>query len=142
MFMLVNALMLAASAVPLPAHQVTIDHRGNSVTASYRADIAIDTRQRGTSAGLRPSTRRCDWQAVVQVGRTVNGSTLPARIVATDRSQKGSLAGDCAVLKDQINAAVARRTPAIEQRLAAIAADDRATLLAEIDRLAVVASND
>jgi hypothetical protein len=136
------ATAMAALSIPIDTHQVTVQHQGRDVTAAYTATIDIETRQRGIAPPMRASTQQCDWQAVVKVERSVAGSTLPARLVATDRSQKGTIAGDCRMLGRQIDGAVAGRAPAIEQRLAAIAGEDRATLLAEIDRLAVVASND
>lgn len=139
---LAAASAIAALAVPIDAHQVTIQHQGRDVTAAYDATVEIETRQRGIAPPMRASTQQCDWQAVVKVERSVTGSTLPARLVATDRSQKGTIAGDCRALARQIDRAIAGRAPAIQQRLAAIASEDRATLLAEIDRLAVVASND
>ncbi|MDX2211605.1 MAG: hypothetical protein SFV20_14750 [Sphingopyxis sp.] len=128
-------------AIPIASHPVTIDHKGRNVSARYDASVSIETRQIGVAMSIRPGTQRCSWRAVVKVGRHVEGSSLPARIVATDTSQQGSIAGDCRQLRTNIEREVARRAPAIQQRVAAIAEQDRDVLLAEVNSTTTLAGN-
>ncbi|TKD53006.1 hypothetical protein [Sphingomonas baiyangensis] len=131
-------------ATPIPAtiddaleHRVTIDHRGTAIGAIYRADVAIETDQRGIAPPSRPSTQRCHWTASVTVARTLEGSGVAGeRAIATDRTLKGSRPGACMTQRGAIEREVAARTPAVRDRLIAAAEADRSTLLAELEAVA------
>lgn len=116
-------------------HRVTVAHGSGDLAAVYRANVAIETRQRGISPPNRQSTAQCHWKAVVSVDRTLEGSatTSPARAVATDRSIGGQRPGNCVAARSAIEREVAERTPAVREHLIAVAEADRRNLVAELD---------
>ncbi|HTG38922.1 hypothetical protein [Sphingomonas sp.] len=116
-------------------HRVTVAHRGADVAATYRARVALDTRTRGAHLPNRPSRQICRWTAAITVERALDGAAASSRPVASDRSLSGTHPGACDTARPAIEAEVARRTPAVRDRLIAAAEADRATLLAELDAL-------
>jgi hypothetical protein len=131
----------AAVAVPLTAteaHEVRIEHSSGAVDARYHGRLVVAHRQVGAVApGGRASTLRCAWQADVVVDRAArhpSGSTM-ARSITRDRVLTGSRPGWCAGARQAIDREVAARSADIRTHLLAVADEDRATLMAETDRL-------
>jgi hypothetical protein len=118
-------------------HRVAVEHRGGTVDAAYRAELSIHHRQVGSvSAPGRASTLRCQWRADLDVARDARhaagsaGRALRRQGVAT-----GSRAGWCGAHREAIAREVAGRADEWRRHMLAVAEEDRADLLAEIDRL-------
>lgn len=116
-------------------HRISVAHRGGDVAAVYRANVEIETRQRGISPPNRPSTAQCHWQATVSVDRVLEGPSgaSPARAVASDRSISGHQPGNCTSARGAIERQVAERSPEVRDHLIAVAEADRRDLVAELD---------
>lgn len=115
----VTSLALAVAPQPI-AHSVTVEHQSAPLNATYRADVDVSTRQIGMSAGARPSTARCLWQARVGVVREVarEQGTPYSRRLDADKLIEGSRPGSCASVTRQL-----------ERDLAAIQGDVRAHVI-------------
>jgi hypothetical protein len=116
-------------------HRITLAHGGADMAAVYRANVSIETRQRGISPPNRQSTAQCHWQAMVSVDRVLEGPSgaSPARAVASDRSIGGHRPGTCASARGAIEREVAERSPAVREHLIAVAEADRRNLVAELE---------
>ncbi|WP_315763011.1 hypothetical protein [Sphingomonas sp. Y38-1Y] len=127
------ALTLAALTLgEMLEHRVTVAHAGTEHAATYRARVALDTKTIGAHTPNRPSRQQCAWTAAVTVERALDAAPAAARPVATDRTLKGVHPGACQTARPAIEDNVARRSPAIRDRLVAAAENDRATLVAEL----------
>jgi hypothetical protein len=124
------------AAGPAEAHRVQIDHRGHSVDVVYRGSTTVAHRQQGAAgAPGRPHTLRCAWRASVEVhreARSAAGHVMSRRIVA-DEALTGARPGWCAAQRGAIAADVAARSGKVRDHLLAVARDDHATLVAELD---------
>lgn len=137
-----------AAALPAPqtasavdtthAHDVRIDHRHGPIDARYQGRLVVSQRQVGAVApNGRPSSLRCVWQADVVVDRAAHhpsGSTM-LRAIRRDAVMTGSRPGWCTGARTAIDREVAARTDRVRAQLAAIAADDRPTLVSEVESL-------
>lgn len=115
-------------------HRVVVPHPAGEVAATYRARVAIETRTLGANTPNRPSRQICRWTAGVVVERALDGGVAP-RIVASDRTLRGSRPGACEAARPAIETEVAARSPAVRDRLIAAAEADRTTLVAEVQAL-------
>lgn len=119
-------------------HRVAIDHAGKSLTAVYEPQTTIRTKQVGTLAPNRPNSARCLWTAEVSVARHLeqsDGSMAPGahRVLAPAKQLEGSFAGRCSHGERQVERALAARDDEVSQHVLAVAAQDRAALLAELE---------
>ncbi len=140
----ISALSVAGLAVPASAaesvafqHQVIIPHENSQLTAVYQPTTKVSFRQIGNMTPNRPSTARCLWQAEVAVERRLQppagqGSHLVRTLVPT-KLIKGQTNGRCAQGKDQFNATIARRSDEVRDHVLAVAAEDHAALMAELN---------
>lgn len=114
-------------------HRVTLTHNGAEVAATYRARVTLDARTIGAHTPNRPSRQMCAWTAAVAVERSF-GDAVP-RVIASDRTLRGTRPGACETARPAIAEEVARRSPAVRERLMAAADADRRALVAELDAL-------
>ncbi len=133
-------LMLSAivvtSDVPLE-HRTRVDHTSGSVEAHYTGTVHLVAKQVGSPGpGGRASTLRCEWSAKLAVNREARheaGGLLSHSM--TDREGIAlSRPGWCNSHRGAVKAEIASRTDELQQRLVALAAEDRDTLLAQVER--------
>ncbi|TKD51549.1 hypothetical protein [Sphingomonas baiyangensis] len=123
----------------MPAETLTrtIDLPSGAVTAEYRGDVEIATKQIGAVApGGRPSTLRCSWTASLNVERqATGGGVIAARSFTLPKVAEGSRSGWCDGQRKAIGKEVAQRvqTGAYLERAANA---DRGKLRADFDQLA------
>lgn len=130
-------LMASAFASAGPVHHTQIEHQGNPIAVSYRADTDLTTRQIGMSAGTRRSTERCLWTARVGVVRELsraNNGSISHRLDA-DKVLSGSRPGSCTLTQHQIAKDLARRDDDVRAHLAAVAVQDRSQALADLEAM-------
>ena len=75
----VGVLVGAALASPALAlgHEVVIEHPAGTIAADYDCAVRIETHQVGAaSAGGRPSSLSCEWNASLSVERTAKVGTV------------------------------------------------------------------
>ena len=120
------------------AHDVRIDHRTGAIDARYDGRLVVSHRQVGAAAPSgRQSSLRCVWQADVVVDRAArhpSGSTM-MRSITRENVMNGSRPGWCVGARTAISRDVAARADQVRAHVTAVAADDRPTLLSEIDTL-------
>lgn len=132
--------LLLGSAVPAPMleHRVAVPHAAGQIDARYRGQLVVSHRQVGSvSAPGRPSTLRCRWEASLAVERQglhASGSAV-MRSLRRDGVAKGSRPGWCETSRAAIEQEVAARSEDWQRHMLALAEEDRADLLAEIERL-------
>jgi hypothetical protein len=133
-------LMLSAivvtSAVPLE-HRTQVDHASGSVEARYVGTVQLVPRQLGSPGpGGRPSTLRCEWRANLAVEREARHETggLLSRSIVDSDGLKLTRPGWCNSSRSAVVAEVAARSDVLQERLLAIAAEDRAALLEQVER--------
>lgn len=137
--MIIGLMTLTAAAVA--THTVQIDHHGTPVQAVYSARADVTSRTIGAHTPNRMDSRRCLWQATIHVDRKLENSAALARTVSSDKVLKGSQAGNCQSNGKAIERELARHDDSIRDHMLAIAEQDRAPLLAEIDSVRSFASN-
>ncbi|PCD03927.1 hypothetical protein COC42_06270 [Sphingomonas spermidinifaciens] len=116
-------------------HRVTVSHGGAEHAATYRARVTLDTKTIGAHTPNRPSRQHCAWTAAITIERALDAAPQAARAVATDRTLRGTHPGACQTARPAIAETVARRSPAVRDRLVAAVEADRATLAAELAAL-------
>lgn len=134
-------LILMAMAATAATHSVQIDHRGSSIQAVYSAQTRLSTRTVGAGAPNRMDDRRCLWTATISVERRLTHSPALARTLSTDRQISGTQPGACVGNRKAIEGELARRDELIRDHLTAVAQQDHAPLLAELDAARNLASN-
>lgn len=127
------ALGLLALAAVAAAHSVELEHGGGRIGAQYHARTEVETRTIGAYAPNRMESRRCLWTATVVVDRQLAGHVALNRTVSRDLQLKGSLAGACKGRDGHIAREVARHAEKVRAHLVAVAEEDRARLVAELD---------
>ncbi len=135
---------LALAIAPQPvAHSVTVDHQSAPVNATYRADVAVSTRQIGMSAGARPGTARCIWEARVGVVRDIaRGEGTPvSRRLDADRLFEGSRPGSCMEVTAQVERDLGRHQDAVRAHVKQVAERDEPNLRADLRALTELAQN-
>ncbi|BAI97418.1 hypothetical protein Sj15T_18550 [Sphingobium sp. TA15] len=135
--LLILASSAAAIAVATPIHSAEITHASNAYRASYETESTVRFREVESRFANRPSMPVCRWQAELVVNRDVamQGRALAAVAKPIHRFAplSGSHAGSCAAARDEIEAEVARHAGARAAEAVAVARQDRATLLGELD---------
>jgi hypothetical protein len=135
MFLIVASTAVLAAATPV--HNAEISHGARAYTASYDAQPSLTLRQVEPRFANRAAVPACRWQADLTVNRAVatDGRTVSAFGKAIHRFAplSGSYAGSCATARSQIDAQVARHMQAMAAEASAIARQDRATLVRELD---------
>ena len=128
---------VAAGSADAIEHHVRLDHHKGAVEARYRTTVDIAHRQVGAvGPGGRSASLRCAWSANVTVDREARaGAGLSTRSVERRAAIAGSRPGWCAGQRRAIAQEVARRGDEVRAHMLAVAEEDRAGLLAEIDRL-------
>jgi hypothetical protein len=139
---IISSLALAIAPQPV-AHSVTVDHQSAPVKATYRADVEVSTRQIGMSAGARPSTARCTWQARVGVVRDIarEDGTPISRRLDEDRRFEGSRPGSCMAATAQIERDLGSHQEAVRAHVKQVAERDEQNLRAELRALTELAQN-
>jgi len=131
MFTLIAGLVLGSAIAP-DHPPVALQHRGRAVTATYRPAVRVAHRQIGSTApGGRAATLRCVWTASIAVERHArrdDGLTV-VRHLAAD-SVTGSRPGWCS---KTVRVDTARIDAHVRQQVAAAAAADDTSLLADLD---------
>lgn len=143
MFLIISsALALAIAPQPI-THSVTVDHQSGPLNATYRADVAVSTRQIGISAGTRPSTARCLWEARVGVIREVAREQGPsyARRLDADTRLDGSRPGSCATVARQLERDLQAQGPAVRAHVVEVAQRDQDRLRADLRTMTELAQN-
>jgi hypothetical protein len=139
-FFSVAGLMLSAivvtSDLPLE-HRTRVDHASGSMEAHYVGTVHLVPKQVGSPGpGGRTSTLRCEWSVMLTVNREARheaGGLLSHTM--TDREGLTlSRPGWCNSSREAAKAEVASRTDELQQRLVALVAEDRDTLLAQVER--------
>lgn len=138
--MLMLSLLSAFAGI---AHQAPLVHRGAAYDITYKPRVEVTTRTVGAAAGTRMSMQRCRWAARVQVERHVTrgGGDGLRTMLASDRTMRGSVPGACGEARDAIAAEQRVVAIEVERHVAAVAAQDRTRLLADLDAANAVASN-
>ena len=124
-----------------PAHSVTFDHHGTSVQATYTARTDIAARTVGAKTPNRMDMQRCNWTATIVVDRKLSHGPALARTIASDTRFSGSEPGACARGQKLEQRLIARHHDKLQAQLMAVADQDRAPLLAELDSVRNLASN-
>ncbi|QGP77894.1 hypothetical protein [Sphingobium sp. CAP-1] len=138
MFLTIASQTLAVLAAAMsPVHSTEISHGAQAYSASYHAQPSISLRQVEPRFANRNAVPVCRWQADVTVNRAVvaQGRAVPAFGKAIHRFAplSGSYAGSCAAARSQIDAQVARYTQSRAAEAVAVAEQDRAVLVNELD---------
>lgn len=137
----IAGLSLATPALAFEAsdfqHRVTVPSGDAQLTAVYQPRTLISYRQIGNMTPNRPSTARCLWKAEVSVERHLQppagqGSHMVRTLVPT-KLIEGQTIGRCAQGKQQVSAAIARRSDEVRAHVLAVAAEDHTALMAELD---------
>lgn len=137
-----SALSLAIAPQPI-THNVTVEHNAAPLSATYRADVAVSTRQIGVSAGTRPSTARCLWEARIGVVREVareQGAAYSRRLDA-DKTIDGSRPGSCDTVARQLERDLQARTDDVRAHVIEVAQQDGDALRADLRTLTALAQN-
>ncbi|MCI4590121.1 hypothetical protein MOK15_08435 [Sphingobium sp. BYY-5] len=138
MFLIVASQFVAAMAAAVtPVHSAEISHGARVYTASYHAQPAVSLREVEPRFANRGAIPVCRWQADLTVNRAVaaQGHAVPAFGKAIHRFAplSGSYAGSCTAARSQIDAEVARYSKAKSAEAVAVAQQDRAVLMNELD---------
>lgn len=135
---IVTTLLSPAIASPYSdfSHQVEVTHGDREVTAVYQPKTLVSYRQIGNMTPNRPSTAHCMWKAEISVERHLkapagNGGHV-VRSLAPMKVIEGQTLGRCAMGKEQVDSAIARRSDEIREHVLAVAAEDRNALMAEL----------
>lgn len=134
---LILASSVAAMAAVTPVHSTEISHASTAYTASYQAESTLHLREAEPRFANRPSVPVCRWQAELVLNRAVEARGALVAAVAKPIHRftplSGSHAGSCTAARSQIEAEVARYSAAQSAQAAAVARQDRAVLLNELD---------
>ena len=134
---LVLASAPAALAAAAPVHSADISHASQAYRADYRTESTIRFRQVESRFANRASLPVCRWQAELVVNRAVaaqgRGVAAVAKPIHRFAPLAGSHAGSCDAARSQISAEVARYSDARAAEATAVAQQDRAVLLNELD---------
>lgn len=136
--LLIGAAAVTGTAGMIYSHRETIEHHRGPIDARYESRVTIAHRQLGAvTPGGVGSTLRCAWRADVVVDRDARSvaGIASARSIARDGVLEGSHPGWCKGARPAIARAVAAREARLRAHLMATVEDDRAAILAEIDRL-------
>jgi hypothetical protein len=129
---------LAAAAA---THNVQVEHRGAPIQAVYSAQPDIRMRTIGAATPNRMDGQRCRWTATVKVERRLEQGGALTRTLSGDQQLSGSAPGACAQQAKGIEREVAGRSDFVRSQLLAVAEQDRAQLLAELDAVRNMATN-
>lgn len=128
---------IAALAAATPIHSAEIAHGSSNYQASYSTQSTLRLRQVEPRFASRPATPVCRWQAELTIDRTLAAQGV--QVVAFGKpihrlaSLSGSHAGPCAGARGQIEAEIARYSQSRTSEAMAVARQDRAVLLNELD---------
>lgn len=142
--MIYLTLALSAALMAGGPHQTSIEHRGATYHITYQPQVQTRMKTVGMAAGTRMSTERCRWSADVKVERIVRRAGRqdgPVKILSGVRTIEGSLPGTCEQARDHILKAQSGRHDIVRRHVAAVAAQDRHALLADIDAAHALASS-
>lgn len=130
-----------AAATPTVTHNVQIDHGGTPVQATYSARAEIRTKTVGAKTPNRMDMQRCQWTATIVVDRALSHTRALTRTVSSDKRFSGSEHGACPRGGSPAQPNLTRFEGKIREHLAAVARQDHAPLLAELDAVRNLASN-
>lgn len=136
--LIAGLLLGAAPDALILEHRVAVPHASGAIDARYRGDVVVRHKQVGTVAAPgRASTLRCQWEAHLAVERQAHHASGTAAIRSLRREgvATGSRVGWCETSRGAIEREVAARADEWRRHMVALAEEDRADLLAEIDRL-------
>jgi hypothetical protein len=135
------SITLIAIAAAAATHSIPIDHHGARMQATYTVRADVQTRTVGAKTPNRMDVQRCNWTATVVVDRKLDRGPALARTIATDKRFSGSEAGACARGANIEQRILAQHQDRIHAQLMAVADQDRAPLLAELDAVRNLAAN-
>lgn len=134
---LILASSAAAMAVATPIHSAEITHASNAYRASYQTESTVRFHEVESRFANRPSVPVCRWQAELVVNRDVAAQGRPVAAIAKPIHRfapiSGSHAGGCTAARSQIEAEVARYSTTRSADAMAVAQQDRAILVHELD---------
>ncbi|HEX7875030.1 MAG TPA: hypothetical protein VF489_00445 [Sphingobium sp.] len=134
---LILASAAAAMSAATPVHSAQIPHAANAYQASYETESTVRLNEVEPRFASRPATPVCRWQAELVLNRAVSAEGRPVAAVGKSIHRfaplSGSHAGSCDAARSQINAEVARYSRARAAESMAVAQQDRAVLLQELD---------
>lgn len=122
-------------ALATATYSTQIDNRGTPVQAIYSAQPDIRMRTIGVVTPNRMDGRRCQWTARVRIERRLEQGPALTRRLSGDQQLSGSAPGACAHQAKGIERDVAGRSDFVRSQLQAVAEQDRAHLLAELDAI-------
>lgn len=135
------SITLIALAAAAATHSIPIEHHGTAMQATYTARADVKTRTVGARTPNRMDMQRCNWTATVVIDRRLDHGPALARTIASDTRFSGSEAGACTAGAKLEQRVLARHQDRIHTQMMAVAAQDRAPLLAELDAVRNLASN-
>ncbi|WP_176595527.1 MULTISPECIES: hypothetical protein [Sphingobium] len=133
--------LIALAAAAAATHSVQIDHGGTPVQATYTARAEFRTKTIGARTPNRMDMQRCQWTATIMVDRALSHGPALSRTVSSDKQFSGSEHGACTPGRQPGERNLAQHEGKIREHLAAVAEQDRAPLLAELDAVRSLASN-
>lgn len=142
MFLTLASSVAVLAAASSPVHSAQIAHGTQAYTASYHAESKVTTRQVESRFANRNATPVCRWQAELVVNRAVDaqGRAVPAFGKAIHRFApvSGTYAGSCIGAQSEIASKIASYTRAKAGEAAAVAQQDRAVLVSELESVHAV----
>jgi hypothetical protein len=126
---------LASPALALE-HEVVIEHPAGTIAADYDGAVRIETRQVGAaSAGGRPSSLSCEWNASLSVERSAKVGTVlqTRRSMSRENVARGSRPGWCQTHAKGIARLVDARRETFRAAMLELVEQDRSVILAEAD---------
>lgn len=133
------ACVLTSAGASAATHVASVDHSTGTIEALYQGAVQVEHREVGTPGpGGRSSTARCVWTAHLAIDRTAStpAGTRVSRSFVQDRVAQVSRPGWCRTGGDAVQQELIARLGDVEQHIRRAAQDDRAMLLAELDRTA------
>ncbi|HEX7743597.1 MAG TPA: hypothetical protein VF442_14370 [Sphingobium sp.] len=134
---LILASAVAAMSAATPIHSAEIAHSSSTYQASYATESTVRLHEVEPRFATRATTPVCRWQVDLVVNRAVSAEGRAIAAVGKSIHRfaplSGSHAGSCDAARSQINAEVVRYSRALAAKSTAVAQQDRAVLLQELD---------
>ncbi|MDI1295310.1 MAG: hypothetical protein PSY12_05410 [bacterium] len=142
MFLIIASSVAALAAAATPVHSAQVAHGATAYTANYHAQSKVTVREIEPRFANRNAVPVCRWQAELVVNRAVEaqGRAVPAfgKSVHRFAPMSGTYAGTCAGARSEIASEIARYSRAKASEATAIAQQDRAVLVSEMESVHAV----
>lgn len=144
MSLLLIAASTALAAAAQPAHTVDMQHGNATYRVDYRPHVETSMRNKGMSAGARPSTQICAVSSTITVERVISsqqgGQELKAMLPAK-KSINQHLSGPCRSQYGDTETLLANKEGAVRSLLSQAALEDRQAAVDAIDAARQFAAN-